>query len=300
MELTSLNTVLKSAERAFRSAGLYFGHGTNNAWDEAVALALFILKLAPNVDASVGERVLSPEEQEIFAQLVHRRIFERIPVPYLSQEAWFANLKFYVDQRVIIPRSPMAELILAGFQPWLSKRPPVQHILDLCTGSACIAIACAKQFPNAQVDAVDISAEALAVAQHNVELHHCQKQVRLIQADLFEGCKNKDLSEKRYDLIISNPPYVDAHELRDLPREYHWEPRLALAAGSDGLSLVRRILKEAPVHLKPQGLLFTEVGNTEQALKKQFPDFPFRWLTFERGGHGIFLLSAEDQSWQHS
>lgn len=295
MELTTLNAVLKWAEQSFKTAKLYYGHGTNNAWDEAVALALYVLKLPPDVDACVGERVLTAQEKETYLKLVNQRITTRTPVPYLTHEAWFAHQKFYVDERVIIPRSPMAELILNRFQPWLGKHM-VHRVLDLCTGSGCIAIACAKVFENAIVDAVDISEDALDVARKNCILQDCETRVNLIHADLFSGCAGK-----RYDIIISNPPYVDSAEMRSLPPEYHWEPRLALAAGSDGLAIVKQILREAPNYLTEKGLLFVEVGNTEEALKSQYPDFPGIWLDFENGGQGVFLLYAEDKScWQGS
>lgn len=289
MELTTLNAVLKWAEQSFLAEKLYFGHGTNNAWDEAVALALFVLKLPPDVDASVGERNLTPEEKAAFVSLVNRRIAEKIPVPYLTHEAWFAHEKFYVDERVIIPRSPMGELIRNQFQPWLGKRK-VDRILDLCTGSGCIAIACANAFENASIDAVDISEDALEVARKNRALHQ-STHVNFIQSDLFAGCAGK-----RYDIIISNPPYVASTEMRDLPQEYHWEPRLALAAEEDGLAIVKKILREAPKYLTEEGLLFVEVGNAEEALKAEYPDFPFTWLAFENGGQGVFLLYAEDKS----
>ncbi len=290
MDSTTLNVVLEQAAQSFMAAGLYYGHGTNNAWDEAVALALYVLKLPPDVDAAVGGRVLTALEKETYLNLVNERITKRVPVPYLTHEAWFAKQKFYVDERVIIPRSPMAELILNGFQPWLGKRT-VHRILDLCTGSGCIAIACAKTFENAIVDAVDISEAALAVAAKNCALHHCETRVNLIEADLFSKC-----SSKRYDIIISNPPYVDVAEMCDLPPEYHWEPRLALTGGADGLTLVKQILREAPSYLSENGLLFVEVGNSEEALKNQYPNLPYTWLAFENGGEGVFLLYAEDKS----
>jgi ribosomal protein L3 glutamine methyltransferase len=293
VQLTTLKSLLEWAAKAFTAADLYFGHGTNNAWDEAVLLALFVLKLPPDVDASVGERVLSPLEKKTYEQLVNRRIKERLPVPYLTQEAWFAHQKFYVDQRVIIPRSPMGELILKSFQPWLGKRS-VKRVLDLCTGSGCIAIAVANVFQDAIIDAIDISEEALAVAHKNILLHECASRVNIIQSDLFAAC-----SGKKYDIIISNPPYVDSTEMQNLPEEYHAEPRLALEAGMDGLDIVKQILREAPHYLTETGLLFVEVGNAENALKSQYPDTPFTWLDFERGGQGVFLLYAEDKScWQ--
>jgi len=293
VQLTTLGDALQWAEQSFIEANLYFGHGTNNAWDEAVALALYVLQLPPDIDASIAERTLSQSEKEAFLRLAKLRIRDRIPVPYLTHEAWFAGLKFYVDERVIIPRSPIAELILKGFQPWLGKRV-VKNILDLCTGSGCMAIASAHIFKKAHIDALDISKEALAIAHKNVLLHHCQSQVNLMQSDLFSACQ-----EKKYDIIISNPPYVNAYDMKHLPVEYQWEPRLALASGKDGLSLVKRILKEALPYLTPRGLLFVEVGNAAETLQKQYPGIPFTWLEFEQGGHGVFLLTAEEKAcWQ--
>lgn len=292
MQLTTLGEVLTFAERSFKAAKLYFGHGTNNAWDEAVAIAVYVLQLPPDVDASVKDRVLSVEEKERLLALIERRIKERKPVPYLSHEAWFAGLKFYVDENVIIPRSPFAELITNHFQPWLSKKP-VHRVLDLCTGSGCMAIATAFAFPEAVVDAVDISKPALAVAKKNVTLHGLEKRVNLIESDLFKACQGD------YDIIISNPPYVDAKAMKALPKEYHFEPTLALAAGYDGLDIAKRILQEAPRYLRKGGLLFLEVGDSEAAFRKQYPELPVTWLNFERGGHGVFLLRrGENTCWQ--
>lgn len=288
MQLTTLGDALQWAEQAFLESNIYFGHGTDNAWDEAVALALFVLELPPDVDRSIIERVLSPIEKETFIQLVNQRIQQRIPMPYLTHEAWFAGLKFYVDERVIIPRSPMGELILNGLQPWLGNRP-VRRILDLCTGSGCIAIVCAMAFRDAEVDAVDISVDALEVAEQNCRLHACQDRVHLIQGDLFKGCAGR-----QYDIIISNPPYVDSRDMAALPPEYQLEPSLALEAGEDGLRIVQRILKEAPHYLSATGLLFVEVGNSMGALQQQYPDTPFTWLEFERGGQGVFMLEANE------
>jgi ribosomal protein L3 glutamine methyltransferase len=293
VELTTLRAALESAEASFAVAKLHFGHGTNNAWDEAVALALAVLALPPDVDSSVGERILTESEKKTFFELVQRRITERIPVPYLTHEAWFSQLKFYVDERVIIPRSPFAELINKKFQPWIGKNP-VKRILDLCTGSGCLAILCAKNFPEATIDAVDISPEALQVAKHNVTLHQCEQQVRLIQSDLFSACEKIP-----YDIIISNPPYVDDRELADLPVEYRFEPHMALTGGVDGLVLVKTILRQAPSYLANKGLLFMEVGNSMETLQNQYPTIPFTWLSFEQGGEGVFMLSAEDKAcWQ--
>lgn len=289
MSTATLGEFLKKTERAFKKAKLYFGHGTNNAWDEAVALAIAVLNLDPDVDASVVSRLLTEDELRDLEALVRRRIEERMPMPYLSKQAWFAGLKFFVDERVIIPRSPLGELIQKKLKPWWPKDKPVRRILDLCCGSACIAIACAYAFPEASVDAIDISEEALAVAERNREAHHLQDRVHLIKSDLFEACPTEP-----YDIIISNPPYVSLAEMKSLPPEYQWEPRLALEAAEDGLSIVQRILTLAPQYLDKAGLLIVEVGNSDDALKKFYPNTNFTWLEFDKGGDGVFLLRASD------
>lgn len=291
MSSTTLMDFLSWAEAAFLDAKLYFGHGTDNAWDEAVALAISVLALSPEVDKSVGTRILTNQEQETLKALAFRRIQERIPLPYLTHEAWFCGLKYYIDERVIIPRSPLAELIEHKFLPWVKANQPIRRILDLCTGSGCIAIACAHAFPAAEIDAIDLSADALAVARKNIELNNCQERVNLIHSDLFEAC-----IEQQYDIIISNPPYVDTAEMKNLPPEYHWEPALALEAGNDGLKIVHRILTNAIHHLTDHGLLIMEVGSSEEAVQRAYPNTPFIWLDFERGGEGVFLLNAEDKS----
>ena len=219
--------------------------------------------------------------------LITRRIRERIPAAYLTGVTWFAGLRFCVDPRVLIPRSPIAELIERGFAPWIEPAR-VRRVLDLGTGSGCIAIAAARALPRARVDAVDISAAALAVAATNVRRHRLKARVRLRRSDHFRA-----LSGRTYDIIVSNPPYVGARELARLPAEYRHEPRVALAAGRSGLDSVRVILREAARHLKPRGLLVVEVGNSEHALRRAFPRLPFVWLAFERGGGGVFLLTRE-------
>lgn len=285
----TLYEILSQLENKLLESELYFGHGTNNAWDEAVQIASHVLGLPPDVDAEVGDRVLTAHETDAIQALAQKRMEKKIPLPYLTHEAWFAGLKFYVDERVIIPRSPFGELIQKQFKPWVQNPSRVTRILDLCTGSGCIAIACAQQFPGAKIDAVDISEDALAVARKNSQYHRCDDRLRLLQSDLFAACKGE-----QYDFIISNPPYVDQQDMDELPAEFHWEPELALAAGTDGLDLVHRILKEAAAHLKEGGLLAVEVGNSETALIKQYPSLPFIWLEFEHGGGGVFLLQKQD------
>jgi ribosomal protein L3 glutamine methyltransferase len=292
VHISTLGAFLEEAEHLLMDADLYYGHGTDNAWDEAVALASYVLDLPPDVDASVMDRTLTAEEKNTLMALVERRINDKIPVPYLSHTAWFFGLAFYVDERVIIPRSPLAELIDHQFQPWLGDRLP-ERILDLCTGSGCIAIACAYAFENAQVDAVEVSELALQVAQKNLTKHQKEKQVNLILGDLFDGCQGP------YDIIISNPPYVSEQEYQQLPEEYHYEPKLALETGDNGLAIVHRILKEAPNYLTPKGILIVEVGNSADALIAAYPDIPFTWLNFERGGDGVFLLElGENKRWK--
>ncbi|QBQ54085.1 50S ribosomal protein L3 N(5)-glutamine methyltransferase [Nitrosococcus wardiae] len=287
-QLHTLRDFIRWGASRFNEAGLFFGHGTDNAIDEATALVLHALHLAPqSLPAEFfGARLTEIEKRQILA-LLERRIRERIPAPYLTHEAWFAGLSFYVDERVLIPRSPLAELIEQHFTPFVSPER-VHTLLDLCTGSGCIAIATAYAFPQAQVDATDISQEALAVARLNIERYGLEDQVHALPSNLFEGLK-----ERRYDLILSNPPYVGEAELASLPKEYHYEPRQALEAENEGLSLVLQILLQAPDHLNKQGILIVEVGNSEAALNRRLPEVPFLWLEFERGGYGVFLLTRE-------
>lgn len=291
---STLGTLLEEAEHLFIDAELTFGHGTNNAWDEAVALASYVFHLPPDADASVLERTVPSDEKNAFMDLVEQRISLRIPVPYLTHRAWFAGLEFYVDKRVIIPRSPLGELIQNHFQPWLGHRIP-ERMLDLCTGSGCIAIACAIAFPNAHIDAVELSELALQVAQKNVKTHQTENSVHLIQSDLFEQCQGN-----KYDIIISNPPYVSTEEYQQLPEEYHFEPKLALETHDNGLAIVKRILQEAPKYLVPNGLLIVEVGSSAEALIAEYPNMPFIWISFAHGGDGVFLLElGENGVWKH-
>lgn len=288
--LCTIRDFLRFATSCFNEAGLVYGHGTESAWDEAVALVLPTLHLSQDFDRSILDARLTDSERAKVAQLIHRRVSERIPVPYLTHEAWFADLTFYVDERVLIPRSPIAELIENQFQPWIDP-DQVDHILDLCTGSGCIAIACAKAFPDSLVDASDISTDALAVAKMNVLRHDLADQVTLHHSDLFT-----DLPLSKYDIIVSNPPYVDAADMAELPAEYRHEPSLGLAAGKEGLDIVLKILKNAHRYLNPNGILIVEVGNSEYALAEAFPNIPFTWLEFQRGGGGVFLITEEQLS----
>ncbi|WP_045223563.1 50S ribosomal protein L3 N(5)-glutamine methyltransferase [Methyloterricola oryzae] len=286
--LTTLRDYVRWGASRFNQAKLCFGHGTVNAIDEAAALVLHAIHQPHDLPAGYFNCVLSLEEREDVLNLLQRRIEERLPAAYLTGEAWFAGLAFKVDPRVLVPRSPIAELIEQRFSPWIGEPEAVEDILDLCTGSGCIAIACAYAFPDADVDAVDISADALDVAASNVERHEVEDQVSLYQGDLFAA-----LPEKRYDIIVSNPPYVNSEEWEGLPAEFHAEPKLGLEAADNGLAAVKQILREAGEFLKPEGILVVEVGSSAEALEEAYPEVPFCWLDFERGGDGVFLLTAE-------
>jgi ribosomal protein L3 glutamine methyltransferase len=286
-EMVTIRDCIRWAVSHFEAEELYYGHGTDNSWDEAVALILHALHFSPTVDSHILDARLTRRERLEIAELLKRRIQDRIPLAYLTHEAWFGLLKLYVDERVLIPRSPLAETIENQFSPWINP-DRVTRILDLCTGSGCIAFACAFAFPEASVDAVDISAAALEVAEINRQNLQQTEAVRLIESDLFSH-----LAGERYDIIISNPPYVDAADMAALPAEYKHEPALGLAAGEDGLVIVKSILKQASHYLTPHGILIVEVGNSEEALIDAYPDVPFTWLEFERGGGGVFMLTAK-------
>ncbi len=284
--------MLEYGQSLFESQGLYFGHGTTNAWDEAVYLLSFALQLPPNADRSVLTQALSNEEQASIKALFERRISERIPAPYITGQAWFCGLPFIVDERVLIPRSPIAELITNGFEPWCEVEP--SQVLDLCTGGGCIGIACAYAFADAQVVLSDISSDALAVATMNIAGHDLDGRVTILASDLFAGLG----PGQTFDLIVSNPPYVDAEDIASMPQEYQHEPELALASGNDGLDFTRRLLREAAQHLNAKGVMVVEVGNSWVALERAFPNVPFIWLEFTEGDAGVFVLTR-DQLIEH-
>ncbi|EEY98634.1 50S ribosomal protein L3 N(5)-glutamine methyltransferase [Vibrio cholerae] len=285
-ELHTLQDMIRWTVSRFNAANLFYGQGTDNAWDEAVQLILPTLYLPIDVPPHVLSSRLTSSERLRVVERVIKRINDRTPVAYLTNKAWFCGLEFFVDQRVLVPRSPIGELIQNRFEPWLIEEPT--RIMDLCTGSGCIAIACANAFPEAEVDAIDISVDALQVAEQNIQDHGLEQQVFPIRSDLF-----RDLPQEQYDLIVTNPPYVDQEDMDSLPSEFRHEPELGLAAGSDGLKLARRILANAPLYLKENGILVCEVGNSMVHMMEQYPHIPFTWLEFENGGHGVFLLTRE-------
>lgn len=283
-ELLTIEDMIRWATTEFNRAELFYGHGSDNALDDAMRLILPSLNLPVFSHNDLTRCRLTRREREMLVELIVKRIELRIPVAYLTNTAWFAGLEFYVDERTLVPRSPFAELIENKFAPWLTTSP--QRILDLCTGSACIAIACAYAFPEAEVDAVDISDDALEVAEINIQGHGVEQQVIPMLSDLFSG-----VEQEKYDLIVSNPPYVDAQDMANLPDEFKHEPELGLACGSDGLDLVRKMLIQAGDKLNENGLLFVEVGNSQVHLQANYPDIPFTWVEFSNGGHGVFVLT---------
>lgn len=284
----TLSELLTWAGEYLQKGDLCYGHGTDNAFDEAAWLLLFALGLPVDEPIAEPDRKLDSKEVAKVKALLQRRREERIPAAYLTQQAWFAGLAFYVDERVLVPRSPLAEPILEGFASWIDPAG-VERVLDLCTGSGCIGIACAYAFADAQVDLADISPDALAVAEINIEQHGLGERVTVQQGDVFAG-----LAAQRYDLIVSNPPYVDVTDMSQLTQEFGHEPELGLAAGELGLDIVQRILRDASQFLTDHGVLIVEVGNSAQALEEFYPTVPFLWLQFEYGGEGVFMLTAEE------
>ncbi len=272
----------------FNEANLFFGHGTDNAFDESKVLTFYVLKLPWEVPENYWLARLTLNEKQQVTELFKQRIESRKPAAYLTGEAWFAGIRFKVNESTLVPRSPIAELIAQHYEPWVVPEQ-VTDVLDLCTGSGCIGIASLQAFPQAHVDLVDISADALAVAQQNIELYALQDVATTIESDLFSALKGK-----KYDLIVSNPPYVDQIEMEALPAEYQQEPRLGLEAGKDGLDLVRKILAEAATYLKEDGVLIVEVGVSQYYLEAAYPELPLFWFEFEQGGEGVFAIQKSE------
>ncbi|MGH8530242.1 MAG: 50S ribosomal protein L3 N(5)-glutamine methyltransferase [Nevskiales bacterium] len=292
-EVRTARELVLWAERELAQSGAHFGHGTDNPRDEAVLLVFHAAGLPWDAAEEALSRVLPAAARKRAVELVQERIRSRKPAAYLTGEAWFCGLRFKIDERVIVPRSSLGELIESGFEPWL--REPPQRVLELCTGSGCIAIACALAFPEAAVDATDLSDAALAIARENQELHSVGERLRLHRADVFEG-----LPPARYELIVSNPPYVGEGEMATLPEEYRHEPRMALEAAEEGLAIVRRILEGATDWLASDGLLVVEVGNSEPLVQQRWPDLPLIWPEFQRGEGGVFIISAQDlREWRN-
>ena len=288
-ELETINDVVRYVTSYLIENNVYLGHGTESYWDEALYLVLCLINLDPPGDPETMNAKLTDREKRNIARALTIRVRDRVPTAYLTNRAWFCGIEFYVDERVIIPRSPIGELINNSFAPYL-KKPP-SRILDLCTGSGCIALACANKFNgDTTIDAVDISEDALDVCMRNIYNYGLEDVVIPIKSDLFDSLNEQD----KYDLIVCNPPYVDAADMEDMPEEYHAEPELALAAGDDGLDLVKVILAEASYYLSDDGVIFVEVGNSRLALEEEFPEVQFNWVEFKNGGDGVFVMTYDD------
>lgn len=285
--LKTLRDLLRFAVSRFNEAGLFFGHGSDNAHDEAAYLLLYALNLPLDTLEPYLDAVLLPEERDNCLALIRRRVEERIPAAYLTNQAWQGDFDFYVDERVIVPRSFVYELLGDALSPWIEHPELVHNALDLCTGSGCLAVQMAHHYPDAQIDAVDISLDALEVAAVNVEDYGLEERINLIHTDLFEGL------DSTYDLIVSNPPYVDAESVEELPEEYLHEPEQALGSGADGLDATRQILLHAAKHLNPKGVLLVEIGHNREALEAAYPELPFVWLDTSGGDGFVFLLTRE-------
>lgn len=283
-DLATIQDMMRWAYSYFNASDLYYGHGYDNAWDEAQQLVLAALYLPADVPEAMYQSRLTLVEKERVIRLIETRLGTRQPVAYLTNSAWFCGSEFYVDERTIVPRSPIGELIMQKFAGLIDHEP--KRILDMCTGSGCIAIACAQQFLEAEVDAVDLSLDALDVAQINIERHGLAERVFPISSDLFN-----DIPQDKYDLIVTNPPYVDEEDLDDMPQEFHFEPEMSLGSGADGLDITKRILAQATDYLTDNGVLVCEVGNSMVHLIEQFPTVPFNWIEFKNGGLGVFSLT---------
>jgi ribosomal protein L3 glutamine methyltransferase len=287
-DFQTIRDLLRYATSRFNGAGLFFGHGNSNAFDEAAYLILHTLKLPlDKLDPFLDARLL-PDETAAVLNIIERRATDRVPAAYLTNEAWLGDYRFYVDERVIVPRSFIAELIPEQFSPWVEEPESITNILDLCTGSGCLPILLADVFPDAQIDAVDISADALAVARRNVDDYALQERIKLIESDLYDK-----VPKKKYDVIVSNPPYVNADSMSRLPQEYLREPQLALAGGADGMDLVRKIVAGAREHLTKNGVLIVEIGNERANTEAAFPDLELTWLSTSAGDDMVFLLTAD-------
>lgn len=287
--LKTLRDCLRFGISRFNEAGIFFGHGSDNAYDEAAYLILHTLHLPPDRLDPFLDAVLTQSEVNEVLNVIGQRVEQRLPAAYLTNEAWLGGHRFYVDERVIVPRSFFAELLDEQMVPWIDDADTITGVLDLCTGSGCLAILAALAFPNATVDAADISHDALEVARRNVDDYQLQDRVHLIESDLFA-----QLGGRKYDLIISNPPYVNAESVAALPPEYLHEPELALGSGHDGLDATRAILRHAAEHLNPDGILAVEIGHNREALEAAYPTLPFTWLEVEAGEDFVFLLHRED------
>ena len=284
--LGSLRDILAYGEKLFIESNLFFGHGTTNAWDDAVYLSLFALGLPHDSSVSLLDSIPSEEERSRIFSLFDKRLETKIPSAYITKTAWFFDLPFFVDERVIIPRSPIANLIHQSFEPWVTNP---NTILDLCTGSGCIGISCAYVFKSANVVLSDISKGAIEVGEINIKNHDMAGRIKILKSDLFEN-----LTNSKFDLIVSNPPYVDKQDLLSMPPEYHYEPKISLMAGDDGLSFVLRILRDVRDFLTEKGVLIVEVGNSRSALESMFPSIPFFWFEFSEGDAGVFMLTRDD------
>jgi len=284
----TIRKAVESAANELDQRGVYFGHGNDNSFDEALSLVLFVLGLDYSISEDDLDVSVSASDQNKIATIIERRISSRIPAPYLTQRTWFMGLEFYVDERVLIPRSPLAELIYVQFSPWLKIRKGLK-ILDLCTGGGCIAIATAVAIDDSQVVATDISEEALQVCQINIDTHHLQDRVELIQSDLFSSLENQ-----KFDLIVTNPPYVPQQARQELPQEYLHEPDIGLYSGETGLDIPLTILRQAANYLNESGILIMEVGESQQRLMDVAPEYPLLWLDFDYGGEGVCMIDKKD------